>query len=114
MLCYVMCYVMLCYVMLCYVMLCYVMCYVMLCYVPPRMTHYSSLFSCLGTRLTGRRRDKVSKETPQKLIKLSPRSHPRHLVGKRTAEKDAICSVRVNLHRLFFGAPPQQRRKRLD
>ena len=26
---------------------------------------------------------------PQKLTQLSPRSHPRHLVGKRTAQKDA-------------------------
>ena len=28
------------------------------------------------------------KETPQKLTQLSSRSHPRHLVGKRTAQKD--------------------------
>ena len=28
------------------------------------------------------------KENPQKLIQLSSRSHPRHLVGKRTAQKD--------------------------
>ena len=28
---------------------------------------------------------KSRKETPQKLTQLSPRSHPRHLVGKRTA-----------------------------
>ena len=29
----------------------------------------------------------------QKLIQLSPRSHPRHLVGKRTAQKDAIKDI---------------------
>ena len=29
-------------------------------------------------------------DIPQKLTELSPRSHPRHLVGKRTAQKDAI------------------------
>ena len=28
------------------------------------------------------------KENPQKLTQLSSRSHPRHLVGKRTAQKD--------------------------
>ena len=32
--------------------------------------------------------DKSRKETPQKLTQLSSRSHPRHLVGKRTAQKD--------------------------
>ena len=33
---------------------------------------------------------KSRKENPQKLTQLSPRSHPRHFVGKRTAQKDAI------------------------
>ena len=33
---------------------------------------------------------KSRKENPQKLTQLSPRSHPRHLVGKKTAQKDAI------------------------
>ena len=33
------------------------------------------------------------KEIPQKLNQLSPRSHPRHLVGKRTAQKDAIKDI---------------------
>ena len=33
---------------------------------------------------------RVGKKLPQKLTRLSPRSHPRHLVGKRTAQKDAI------------------------
>ena len=32
-------------------------------------------------------------------------THPATLIG--------ICSVLVDLHRLFFGAPPHQRRKRL-
>ena len=31
---------------------------------------------------------KSRKENPHKLIQLSSRSHPRHLVGKRTAQKD--------------------------
>ena len=29
-------------------------------------------------------------EIPKELTQLRPRSHPRHLVGKRTAQKDAI------------------------
>ena len=33
------------------------------------------------------------KENPQKPTQLSPRSHPRHLVGKRTAQKDAIKDI---------------------
>ena len=37
--------------------------------------HYSDIF-------------KSRKENPQKLTQLSSRSHPRHLVGKRTAQKD--------------------------
>ena len=32
--------------------------------------------------------NKSRKENPQKLTQLSSRSHPRHLVGKRTAQKD--------------------------
>ena len=36
---------------------------------------------------------KSRKENPQKLTHLSPRSHPRHLVGKRTAQKDAIKDI---------------------
>ena len=31
---------------------------------------------------------KSRKENPQKLTQLSSRSHPRHLVGKKTAQKD--------------------------
>ena len=33
------------------------------------------------------------KENPQKLTQLSSRSHPRHLVGKRTAQKDTITDI---------------------
>ena len=33
------------------------------------------------------------KENPQKLTQLSPRSHPRHLVGQKTAQKDAVKDI---------------------
>ena len=33
------------------------------------------------------------KENPQKLSQLSSRSHPRHLVGKRAAQKDTITDI---------------------
>ena len=33
------------------------------------------------------------KENPQKLTQLSSRSHPRHLVGRRTAQKDTIIDI---------------------
>ena len=33
------------------------------------------------------------KENPQKLTQLSSRSHPRHLVGKGTAQKDTIIDI---------------------
>ena len=36
---------------------------------------------------------KSRKENPQKLTQLSSRSHPRHLVGKRTAQKDSIIDI---------------------
>ena len=36
---------------------------------------------------------KSMKENPQKLTQLSSRSHPRHLVGKRTAEKETIIDI---------------------
>ena len=36
---------------------------------------------------------KIREETPQKLTQLSSRSHPRHLVGKRTAQKDTIIDI---------------------
>ena len=37
---------------------------------------------------SGRNNSKSRKENSQKLTQLSSRSHPRHLVGKRTAQKD--------------------------
>ena len=36
---------------------------------------------------------KSRKENPQKLTQLSSRYHPRHLVGKRTAQKDTIIDI---------------------
>ena len=36
---------------------------------------------------------KSRKENPQKLTHLSSRSYPRHLVGKRTAQKDTIIDI---------------------
>ena len=36
---------------------------------------------------------KSRKENPQKLTQLSSRSHPRHLVGKRTAQKDTTTDI---------------------
>ena len=36
---------------------------------------------------------KRRKENPQKLTQLSSRSHPRHLVGKMTAQKDTIIGI---------------------
>ena len=36
---------------------------------------------------------KSKKENPHKLTQLSSRSHPRHLVGKRTTEKDTIIDI---------------------
>ena len=39
---------------------------------------------------------KSRKENPQKLTQLSSRSHPRHLVGKRTAQKDITIDTTSN------------------
>ena len=36
------------------------------------------------------------KENPQKLTQLSPRFHPRHPVGKKTAQKDAVKDITSN------------------
>ena len=36
---------------------------------------------------------KSRKENPQKLTQSSSRSHPRHLVGKRTAQNDTIIDI---------------------
>ena len=41
----------------------------------------------------GEKINKSRKENPQKLTQLSSRSHPRHLVGKRTAQKDTIIDI---------------------
>ena len=43
--------------------------------------------------ITGLDNCKSRKENPQKLTQLSSRSHPRHLVGKRTAQKDTIIDI---------------------
>ena len=37
-------------------------------------------------------------ENPKKLTQLSPGSHPRHLVGNRTAQKDAIKDITSDRH----------------
>ena len=42
-------------------------------------------------------------ENPQKLTQLSPRSHPRHVVGKRTAQKDAIKDNTSDSQLLTYG-----------
>ena len=44
--------------------------------------HPKSMFKLFDSMVKSR------KENPQKLTQLSSRSHPRHLVGKRTAQKD--------------------------
>ena len=45
-----------------------------------------ALNDCTGSRM----------ENPQKPTQLNPRSHPWHLVVKRTAQKDAIKDVTSN------------------
>ena len=52
------------------------------------LTFISSNY-CIWKAPMGRSR----KENPQKLTQLSSRSHPRHLVGKRTAQKDTIIDI---------------------
>ena len=47
---------------------------------------FSNYFFSLGFK-------KSRKENPQKLTQLSSRSHPRHLVGKRTAQKDTTTDT---------------------
>ena len=42
---------------------------------------------------TGQNISESRKENPKKLTQLSSRSHPRHLVGKRTAQKDTIIDI---------------------
>ena len=52
---------------------------------------------------------KSRKESPQKLTQLSLRSHPRHLVGKRTAQKNTIIDItsdsQVNSHFPYSWSP---------
>ena len=52
---------------------------------------------------------KSRQENPQKLTQLSPRSHPRHLVRKRTAQKDTIIDItsdsQVNSHFPYSWSP---------
>ena len=48
-----------------------------------RSSHSSNVFLLEQSR----------KEKPQKLTQLSSRSHPRHLVGKRTAQKDTMIDI---------------------
>ena len=58
-----------------------------LCQPTPSYTRsLSHLLSVIDT-------NKNRKENPQKLTRLSPRSHPRHVMGKRTAQKDAIKDI---------------------
>ena len=45
--------------------------------------------SCSGVSVVLDLQTRVDKKNPQKLTQLSPRSHPKHLVEKRTAQ-DAI------------------------
>ena len=49
--------------------------------------------SCQEYTQMNDRGNKSKKENPQKLTQLSPGSHPRHLVGTRTAQKDAIKDI---------------------
>ena len=44
-------------------------------------------------KITKEPKQKSRKENPQKLTQLSSRSYPRHLVGKRTAQKDTIIDI---------------------
>ena len=61
--------------------------------------------------------DKSRKENPQKLTQLSSRSHPRYLVGKRTAQKDTIIDItsdsQVNSNFLYRWSPASLTFKRL-
>ena len=48
---------------------------------------------CIGISCSKLSNKKSWKENPQKLTQLSSRSHPRHLVGTRTAQKDTIIDI---------------------
>ena len=50
---------------------------------PGQETETKVIWPCLKSR----------KENPQKLTQLSSKSHPRHLVGKRTAQKDSTIDT---------------------
>ena len=52
-----------------------------------------SVYPWVGISLSASETDGSRKENPQKLTQLSSRSHPRHLVGKRTAQKDTIIDT---------------------
>ena len=47
----------------------------------------------IGYNINIMRQSESRKENPQKLTQLSSRSHPRHLVGKRTAQKYTIIDT---------------------
>ena len=49
-------------------------------------------FHLFSTQIFGAK-SKSRKPNPQKLTQLSSRSHPRHLVGKKTAQKDTIIDI---------------------
>ena len=53
----------------------------------------SSDVSTLRSGGTANSNHRIRKENPQKLTQLSSRSHPRHLVGKKTAQKDTIIDI---------------------
>ena len=49
-------------------------------------------------------RSRVGKEIPQKRIQLRPRSHLRHVVGKRAAQKDAIKDTTSDTYNYMVSA----------
>ena len=60
------------------------------------MKHFFTIESLTGMsvrKITVLTTFKSRKENPQKLTQLSSRSHPRHLVGKKTAQKDTIIDI---------------------
>ena len=57
------------------------------------MIYQFSSSQLLFTRFWRVLQERSRKENPQKLTQLSSRSHPRHLMGKRTAQKDTIIDI---------------------
>ena len=57
-----------------------------------KMMHIWCILVTIGNGFL-KNNSKSRKENPQKLTELSLRSHPRHLVGKRTAQKDATKDI---------------------